>query len=363
MSENSYFQYNLPKQNHFLANLTLSLFILFLITIIYFSHELKVSPITMKKMLEQTLLFRSKELATVDKIILKNKLGEFAFKYSRDAGNSKTWMMTSPQTSISNSIFIEKLFSALKSIKIKKILANTPVNQGQFSLNSDIISLTLINHSDSEGLRKETKITFGVMNPIDNSTYIKLSDKNALYHIESPASSLENVGLSELIETTVFNLPFEELQGIKILKKSTPTPYFSTELKANQWSYKDKIQEYLLESDQLKTFLKDFLNLRGKFLMEKSRISELQKKELSTLFATPEYKINLLQKNGNERQFIVSKITDQLQDIVLNNEPHFLIQEKNGQIIFVVKNEEVKVFDFDLSQIPSLTRPSAVNNP
>ena len=125
------------------------------------------------------------------------------------------WHMVSPRDISANSVFIEKLFNALTVIKVKKLLPDEKIANSNFSLDKPTSTLTLI---DQNG--HAINITIGLMNTIDNSTYLKIADRSGIYHVEAPSVSLENVTVQDLIESQIISIDLKTIKNLKIFKGS-----------------------------------------------------------------------------------------------------------------------------------------------
>ena len=192
------------------SNLILFFFLILVSIAALFSDMFKINSKNGIEALDQARLFTSNDLGKISRISLKNKSGEYIFE--RNENNQiSPWHMVTPSDISANSLFIEKLFNALAVIKIKKLLPDEKINNSNFSLDKPTSTLTL---SDEGG--KSIMIQIGLMNTIDNSTYLKISGRPGIFHVDAPNVSLENATILDLIESQIISINLETIVTFKI---------------------------------------------------------------------------------------------------------------------------------------------------
>ena len=178
------------------------------------------------------------------------------------------------------------------------------------------------------------------MNTIDNSTYLKISDHQGIYHVEAPSISLENVTINDLIEASLFDFGLKSITSFSLYKKNSHTDLqFSAELKNGGWVSTDNRP---LDPVKLDDFLSEFSNMKSSHTLDKQ--SEAQEKQTQALLNNPEYTIKI-KKNEEIVTYQISKSINSLVDITLNDVPHFVVKGNNSPIIYVVKEEFRNVFE------------------
>lgn len=308
------------------------LFVALVAVTAYLSVEFQRTVRNEKEIIEQAKLFSGKELENVVKISLRNKSGDFVFERKQE---EQAWHMVSPKTISASSLFIDQLFNSLNVIKTKKLMPENAINMSNFSLNKPTATLTL-----SDGVNKTIIIHVGIMNTIDNSTYLKIQGRPGIYHVEAPSISLENAALSDLIETRIFALDSDQLTSIIITKKLTAVPVITLKKEPEGWidSGSQKI-----DANKLEDLLQSFNGLTSSFILDK--MSDAQARQLLNLMKNPEFQVRVVFSDGNTSSWTISAPTTQLVDIDLKSEPYFLISSSVGNIVYVVKKESITVFD------------------
>lgn len=323
-----------PHKKKWLSNSVLVGFVVLVGSTAFLSDALKTPIKTHNEFIEQALVFNNKELDSVVRIALKNKSGEYIFERSQPSADS-VWHMTSPKEISTNSVFIEKFFASLNVIKTKKLLVDDKANNSNFSLDKPTAILTL-----TDNTQKSIVLSVGIMNTIDNSTYMKISGKSGIYHVEAPSLSLENTTLADLIESTIFDVALNNIASFKIFKKNNPAPQFDVYKKEGKWVTSTEVE---LDTARLEDMLDSFIVLKSSYLLDEQ--TEAQKKMIQKIISPPEYIVKIDTVDNKNFTYQVSGNIKSLSEVPLNDEPHFLIVENHAPIVYVVKKEFETLFE------------------
>jgi hypothetical protein len=335
-----------PQTKKWFSNLVLVSFLLLVGATAFLSSVFKTPLKDRNQFIEQALVFNNKELENITGLTLKNKSGEYIFSRA-DASPTSTWHMTSPRDLSAKSLFIEKLFTSLNVIKTKKMLADDKANNSNFSLDKPTAVLTL---TDAEG--KNIILSVGIMNTIDNSTYMKISERNGIYHVEAPSISLENITLANLVESSVFDINFNTITSFKIFKKGSKTPHFEITKKDGLWLNNEA---RALDAKRLEEMVDEFITLKSAFIIDE--LTEAQKKQTLGLTSSPEYTVKV-EREDNPTPLIyqVSATTKSISDIDLHNEAHFIITEAHAPVVYVIKGDFLNRFEIKNDSLKALEK-------
>lgn len=323
-----------PSKKKWLSNLILLSFLVLVLATAFLSNAFKTPAKTQSEFIEQSLVFNNKELDKVTSLTLKNKLGEYQFSRASVAVDS-AWHMTSPKNLSVSSTFIEKLFASLNSIKTKNLLIDDQANNSNFSLEKPTAILTL---TDDAG--KSLLISLGIMNAIDNSTYMKISGKSGIYHVEAPSISLENITIADLIKSTIFEFDVKKILSFKILKKKSQAVVFEVSKKEGIWTSTDGKK---INTAKLEDLLNEFANLKSNFTLVE--LTDAQKNITNNLFSAGDYTVKITMDDNLEMLYNIGAATKNIPDLALSNEEYFVISEAKTPIIYVIKKEFMNLFE------------------
>lgn len=323
-----------PQKRKWLSNVVLLSFLMVVAATAFLSNAFKTPLKNSNGFIGQSLVFNNKELDNITNLSLKNKSGEFIFTRA-DAQPTSPWHMTSPRDLSAKSVFIEKLFTSLNIIKTKKLLADDVANNSNFSLDKPTAILTL---TDSTG--HNIILSVGIMNTIDNSTYMKISGRSGIFHVDAPSISLENTVLADLVESSVFDMQFANITSFKIFKKGAKTAQFDMHKKDSIWV---NAEDKTMDPKKVEETVDEFLKLKSSFILDE--LTDAQKKQTSSLISTPEYTVKIEKGENESLIYQVSSLTKTIPGLTLNNEAHFIITEAHAPVVFVVKGEFLPHFE------------------
>lgn len=335
------------QKRKWFSNIVLVSFLLLVVGTMFLSNVFKTPVKGQHELIEQALVFSNKEIENVTHLSLKNKSGEFTFERA-DTQSSSPWHMTSPRDISVNSVFVEKLFSSLNVIKTKKLLEDSKANNSNFSLEKPTAILTLTDDKD-----KSIILSVGIMNAIDNSTYMKISGRADIYHVEAPSISLENITLADLVESSVFDINFNTMISFKIFKKVSAIPTFEIHKKDGIWV---NSEDRPLDVKRLEDMVDDFITLKSSFTLDAP--TDAQKKQSQGLISNAEYTVKIEKNEGTVLLYKVSNVVKNLIEVPLKDEAHFIINENHSPVIYVVKKDFLSLFELTNDNLKALTAPA-----
>lgn len=324
---------NIQKKKWF-SNFVLISFLFLVAATALLSNAFKTPVKNHNEFIEQSLVFNNKELENITNLTLKNKSGEFIFSKS-NTDSSSTWHMTSPRDISTSSAFVEKLFSSLNTIKTKKLLPDDAASRSNFSLDKPTAILTLADESGTSIV-----LSVGIMNTIDNSTYMKISGREGVFHVEAPSMSLENTTLHDLIESNVFDINFATISSFKIFKKNSSTPQFAVFKKAGVWVTSE---EKSLDAKKLEEMLDDFTIIKSTFVMD--QMTDAQKKQTQGMVSPPEYTLKIEMGENETLTYLISDLKKNISDTPASDEPQFIVIENHAPVVYVLKKEAFALFE------------------
>jgi hypothetical protein len=280
-------------------------------------------------------LFKLNYLDQFSKITLKNKSGEFVFEKNND-NQISPWKMISPRQITASSIFIDKLYSSLTSANVKKIYSPDQINMINFSLTKPTATLLL---TDSNN--KTLEISIGLLNTIDHSTYIKLNDRQGIYHIDAPTVPLENATLLDLIESKIITIDQDSILSFKIFQGRKAGKAF-VEMTKEGTIWKNNNGE-AIPPQKLDDYLQDLAGLKSSFILDE--LTDTQKRQISNLTKKPEYTLSIDDNKQNTIDYNISSPFKELSGIDLKNESYFLITISNNSTAYIVKKQFFDLFE------------------
>lgn len=289
------------------------------------------------------VLFPEGEFDHLRALTITNRLGAFTFERSLDG---EQWRMTSPRSVMANPQPLERVLTALKDIRIRRIYDRDPINSSNYSLDNPQIKISML----TEDLN-EKEIHFGLVNPVDNSTYLHILKSDSIYHVDSLNFSLENLDIVNFIDTRVFATPIDQIAKLKIRRdRQDQSPHLDIRLEDGIWIDSSNRQ---LDSSPVESFLTELANLRSLFIIDKA--NEDLTSAIEKEFEKPAFFIQLIDKQGLEFSYKVSSIVNTLPELKIEKRQNFLIQTSHRDYPFLLPKEHFELFSKRNNQFSGLT--------
>lgn len=280
-------------------------------------------------------LFQPGQILGVREVILKNNLGTFHFQKSATDPDTP-WTMISPRKLPANSSLVRSILKDLNEVKIRSVHENDTINIANYSLDSVSLEVSLIDSND-----KTTSVKFGLVNPLDNSTYVSLSDQNAIYHIDNISTSLNSLDLSSFVDTRIFTFDLSQIDSVTIFKGNAEDnrPQFSAELKKNTWVGKNS---YILKPEAFKEFVGELADLRSPLILDK--VDEELLKEVNVYLDKPSYEIVVTDKAKHTYKYKITGLVKSLSGLKLEKWQHFIIKPSNREFPYILGKKHMRLF-------------------
>lgn len=280
-------------------------------------------------------LFSKDDFSNITEINLRNRLGEFRFAKIENDPYSR-WNMILPKRFPANNEVLKKLFETLKYLKIRKIFTYDPINVANFSLDAPLYEISLLG---SDGKKKV--LSFGLVNPIDNSTYISNSaETEAIYHIDAVQTDLASLDMSDFVDSHIFSPKSAQVKTLKIFKgNATRQPSFQLQRGDHgEWHTRNR------ELDEVKTiqWMDELLLLKTMLIVDKST-PELDE-SVQKLVENPQFTLEIEDLNENILTWVVSHSINSLPDVRIEKRAYVLIKASNRPYPYLIHKDQLRLF-------------------
>ncbi|MBF0205668.1 MAG: DUF4340 domain-containing protein [Oligoflexia bacterium] len=293
-------------------------------------------------------------LDKVNHLTIKNNVEtvELALKQISPESNEKEWWITAPKYLPANPQIVEEIISGFKNFKISKILGLDTINKANFSLDKPALQIILSNE-----LQKSITISFGIVNSIDNSTYITISNQRYVFQIKN-CSPFTSLGLGNLPDSRLFPMNYQQISAVNITHKKiekasdgddiseNSSIAISKDQPSNSW-INDKGEK--LSTTKVNIFLTGLLSLKGHLILDKK--SHNIQRIINKYLDDPQITIELTNKqNTITRYYISAPIRENFTEfknltnnviVKAANREHPIITSL--EVISLLKNEEKKL--------------------
>jgi len=312
----------------------IGLFTTILILLAAISEFFQAPRLTSRELEKYRLLFNSAELENIQSLKITNRIG--TYHLSRGSKDSKDqWLLKFPRNLHADNQMTEKILASLQEIKIRKIYNLDPINKANFSLDAPLVTITL---GYEKGVEKILRI--GLINPIDNSTYLTVSGKDAIYHVDSIKGKIEANDLSDFIDSKIINISSTKIKSLKIFKGTRKgNPQLFLNKKENTWLGK---KGKVLEEDKVKAYLSHLYKLKSQIILD-SLTEDLQK-NIKKYLDSPLYTMIIDFGNSQKVTYKVSSLVSSLDGIKIDKRQAFIIKVSNRKHPYLIAKENLKLF-------------------
>lgn len=327
------------KQKNIVTNLAIILFISFVTASVYISHQSKISDNQASNTpLSNLKLYTEAEFDSLIKLNISNKNGDFTFEKTNKSP-FLIWEMITPRQIAANSNFFEKISLLFKNSNVKKIFPDDKINNSNFSLEKPLATLTLLFKDGHQNI-----VYIGLLNTIDNSLYLKIKNRQGIYHIESPDFSFENATIAEFIESQVFNLNFKNISNVNF-NNFKNNAQLDLQLANAEWLINNKD---LADTNKLQTYFQDLSNLKASFVLDK--LTDQQKSLVNNLKKNAEYKMLVKDLNQNTIEFHIGPMIKEFAGIDLKGESFYLVTHNLNSNIYLLSKESYDLYNVKIDQ-------------
>ena len=288
-------------------------------------------------------LFDKNELKTINGITIKNRLTNVVLQKS---SNGKNWNMLSPRELPAKSETILKVTSMLEALKIKEVHTLDPINMSHYSLNNPITEVTFSFDKSSNIIMK-----FGLINPIGNTTYVVLSDKEAIYHVEAPKTPLESLSLADFIESKVFPFKTQSINSLTIFRGDNKKKQIQLQMKQGKegWIFNNKRKA---DENRINEYLLMLSNMKSNIILD--TIEEKQEESIKKYLDNPMHTV-VIDHNNEKITYKISNIVYSIPGLKIGKRQHFLVYPSNRNYIFVVDKLYLTAFSIRQKDLNSIS--------
>lgn len=335
--------YNLKRRTMFLktkikrttlSNILIISFFCVLIISALISEFFQAPTLTSREYLTAMPLFSDGEIDSIKRIELKNKVDTFVLSKTTESNinntNISSWKMVIPKEINVQQSVVDKLLNTISEITVKKMYIKDDINTSNFSLNTPQVEIKITNENNDEIV-----ISIGLVNPIDNSTYLSISSKNAIYLANALNTSFESYTINDFFDSRIFTYEkLSEIQAIELFKglidKDLPQIKISRN-NANQWIGQEEQQ---LDQEKVDEFLKQIFNLKGQAILD--RIPDAISNRINDDLKNPLYAIQIKNTAGTLTNIHINTINIDIPEQKIEKGQAFVLKISDKAYLHVI---------------------------
>jgi hypothetical protein len=279
----------------------------------------------------------SELLSNVETLKFENRITGATLKQM----NRNDWMITEPKTIPASFEQINSLLTALATVKVNKIHQLEPLNQAAFSLNRPLATISITTR-----LQEQLTVKVGLVNPINNSTYIEIPEKNAIYQVSNLSLDVTSLSFTDLIDARVFRNRLNELEKITIFNRKGPSKYIEFESNGALWS---TLKYNTVNQANVVDTLKELLNIKAFMILD--QLEEKAQKVVEKYQRSILYTVRLQQDAETETTYRISTLVKSIPGVKFDKRQYFLVWPSNRNFPYLVHKDNLKSIQIKYSDL------------
>ena len=313
-------------------SLTFALLLIFYFIFIEFFQDSKVNRKNLD-ILESPI--KTDFLERLTQLNFKNRLGEYKI-----IKKELNWFIQEPQSFPAKEKTILSIINALENINIHTIHQNEPINFKSFSLNKPIVEMDLIAQDKSINLK------IGIINPIDNTSFITVSDHEYIYQTDLFKFQFEKLEFSDFIDANVFSTNLAAMRKFTIYQGNSTQPLHVLESINEAWVSN---RYNTISNTNTENKIKAILDINTHMIVDQT--NEEIDNFLQNYLSNPLYRIVIDLKNGETITYKITPLVKAIQELKVEKKQYFIMSASDRPYPYLIDKAFIDIFQIRYSDL------------
>ena len=275
-------------------------------------------------------------ISNVKSLRFKNRLGKFTLNIENN-----NWVLKEPRVMPAKIETVSSILKSLEKISVYTIHQLEPINIQSFSLDKPTIEIDIYTKLD-----EKVNIKFGIINPINNTSYVQVSGKERIYQINLFKNKFDSLDLSDFIDSRIFSLKVSDVQRFQLFQYKSNKPFNDLTLINDTW----KSGKYnTISNNSVETTLKNIFNINTHMIIDK--MNDKLENFINNYLDNPLYKIIITNKDKTQISYTVSTAIKAVPELKLEKRQYFLIKASNKPYPYVINRSYLSRFQIRYSNL------------
>lgn len=280
---------------------------------------------------------KSDIIANLKTIRLKNRLG----KYTVTLSESGHWRLVEPRKMPAPEKTIRNIVESLQKISIHTLHQKEPINLQSFSLDSPIAILDLYTKLD-----EHIEVKIGLVNPINNTSYMTVSNQDVIFQTNALGAKLELLRLSDFVDSNIFSSPLSQIKSFELFAGKNQDSSNKLTKTTNGWD--SKRYRSITDSNVEKT-INSLLSIKSHMIIDSS--DEKLKNLLNNYLENPQYRVRIETLNGDIQNYVISGLVRSIPDLKIEKRQYFIMKSSEREYPHLINKDYFSLFQIRYSDL------------
>ena len=283
------------------------------------SHNLSGPLLAFQSPIEKSILDR------LNFLTITNRLGTYELEK-----RGTSWRLLKPRNLMARTDLVEQIVDSLRNLKVRKLYEKDKINLQNFSLHRPTIEINLA------ALDLAQKIKIGILNSIDDSTYIVDDKSSLIYQIDLLRVAIQSLSLSDFINPRIFKESVAQVQRIHVKKhlEGHSASRLAIVRKNKHWIGRNKRK---LNQDRVNELLSKLFAKKADVILDQR--SKALEDHIKRTMGHPFFTVSVEQNDVEKTIYKISYPLNSLSDIKLEKKKFVLVtSSQNAHPVLVEKS-------------------------
>ncbi|MCY4643290.1 MAG: DUF4340 domain-containing protein [Bacteriovoracales bacterium] len=284
-------------------------------------------------------------LETLHSMTITNGFGRY--ELAKEKGS---WELHLPRSLHARNELVEQIITSLKNLRVRHLYQKDKINLQNFSLDNPTIEIHL------KSTKQTQKLKIGLINSIDDSTYLMDDQSSLIYQIDLFRPSLQSLGLEDFIDSHIFKETIDKIQQIRVAKHLSKRGLALLNLiqKEKIWSGK---RGEKLNQQRVNEWMTGLFSKKAEVILDQ-RGPELENR-IAKIMERPFFSVTFQKNDKSQSRYKLSYPLTSLPGIKLEKKKFILVTSSDGGHPILAHKSILDLIKTKMGQLKSI-HPSKI---
>lgn len=236
---------------------------------------------------------------------------------------------------------VQKIMDSLKKISIHTLHQKEPINLQSFSLDNPIAILDLYTKLD-----EHLEIKIGLVNPINNTSYMTVSNQDVIFQTNALSAKFELLRLSDFVDSNIFSVDLSQVKSFELFYGKNRDS--SNKLTRTAGGWDSKRYRSITDANVEKT-IQSLLSIKSHMIIDSS--DEKLQNLLNNYLENPQYRVRIETLNGDIQNYVITGLVRSVPDLKIEKRQYFIMKSSEREYPHLINKEFLGLFQIRYSDL------------